>query len=226
MPILTPPPPLSDRSPLKDVKDDIPAAKRSAPELSTVTEIRAESPKLKDKPAELAKKPSPADEPKTKLPTPEPEREVYKAVEGSEFYKLEECDHLEQVFEETFGQILELDDDPEEREFSKDMVYDYFDQVKVTFKEMDTYFANQDLLQLSSRGHFLKGSSAALGLDRVQRLCEKIQHCGACRDEKLDKDMTQGEAMDVMRKLLRTLKLEYADAEDWLKDFFENHRSL
>lgn len=31
---------------------------------------------------------------------------------------------------------------------------------------------------MSARGHFLKGSSAALGLQRVQHSCEALQHFG------------------------------------------------
>lgn len=39
---------------------------------------------------------------------------------------------------ETFNQILELDDEEEDdREFSRGMVYEYFAQVEKTFKELD-----------------------------------------------------------------------------------------
>jgi len=38
----------------------------------------------------------------------------------------------------TFEQILEMDDDEEEREFSKSIVYGFFDQAEVTFKDMDS----------------------------------------------------------------------------------------
>ena len=36
-----------------------------------------------------------------------------------------------------FEQILEMDDDEVEREFSKSIVYDFFDQAKSTFEKMD-----------------------------------------------------------------------------------------
>ena len=38
----------------------------------------------------------------------------------------------------TFEQILEMDDDEEEREFSKSIVYDFFTQAETTFVKMDT----------------------------------------------------------------------------------------
>lgn len=37
----------------------------------------------------------------------------------------------------TFSQILEMDDDEDERDFSKSIVYDFFDQARSTFDKMD-----------------------------------------------------------------------------------------
>ena len=37
----------------------------------------------------------------------------------------------------TFEQILEMDEDEEEREFSKSIVFDFFLQADATFKKMD-----------------------------------------------------------------------------------------
>ena len=37
----------------------------------------------------------------------------------------------------TFAQILEMDDDEEERDFSKSIVYGFFDQAKSTFENME-----------------------------------------------------------------------------------------
>lgn len=39
---------------------------------------------------------------------------------------------------ETFGQILEMDDDDEDREFSKSIVYNFFDQASATLVKMET----------------------------------------------------------------------------------------
>lgn len=38
----------------------------------------------------------------------------------------------------TFEQILEMDEDEDEREFSKSIVFDFFGQADATFKKMDT----------------------------------------------------------------------------------------
>lgn len=48
---------------------------------------------------------------------------------------LPDCgDALDQL---TFEQILEMDDDEDEREFSKSIVYGFFEQAEVTFDKMD-----------------------------------------------------------------------------------------
>lgn len=49
------------------------------------------------------------------------------------------------------------------------------------------------LAELSSLGHFLKGSSAALGIIKVQASCEKMQHYGNKRDEEEGVDLKEGE---------------------------------
>ena len=38
---------------------------------------------------------------------------------------------------ETFSQILELDEDEETHDFSRPMVWEYFEQAEKTFREMD-----------------------------------------------------------------------------------------
>ena len=38
----------------------------------------------------------------------------------------------------TFEQILEMDDDEDERDFSKSIVYGFFEQAENTFTKMDT----------------------------------------------------------------------------------------
>lgn len=40
------------------------------------------------------------------------------------------------VDKDTFHQLLEMDDD-EEREFSKSIVWNYFEQAETTFQQMD-----------------------------------------------------------------------------------------
>jgi len=121
----------------------------------------------------------------------------------------------------TFEQILEMDDDEDEREFSKSIVYGFFEQAEQTFKELDEALEKKDLVQLSSLGHFLKGSSATLGLTKVKDSCAKIQHYGQMKNEAGTEDEP-----DKVLCLARTktaiedVKKEYAEVEIVLKKFF------
>lgn len=78
----------------------------------------------------------------------------------------------------TFEQILEMDDD-DDREFSKGIVAGFFEQAAETFNQMEKFLQEKNLEELSSLGHFLKGSSATIGLVKIKEHCEKIQHYGA-----------------------------------------------
>ncbi|WPH04209.1 Multistep phosphorelay regulator 1 [Acrodontium crateriforme] len=123
----------------------------------------------------------------------------------------------------TFEQILEMDDDEEEREFSRSIVYDFFTQADGTFKNMDNELANGNLGRLSELGHFLKGSSATLGLAKVQASCEKIQHYGAQKDEtgnsKVDdKDL----CLKNCRTEIARAKTDFKEAERLLKRFYHD----
>jgi HPt (histidine-containing phosphotransfer) domain-containing protein len=126
---------------------------------------------------------------------------------------------VDMVDMETFQQILELDEDGT-REFSRGMSWAYFSQVDTTFKDMDKAFEAKNLKKLSELGHFLKGSSAALGVSKVQASCEKIQHYGALRDEEEDKDLSEGAALDKIERLLGTVKEEYSAASEWMKRWY------
>lgn len=79
----------------------------------------------------------------------------------------------------------------------------------------------KDLAKLSSLGHFLKGSSAALGVSKVQASCERMQHYGQRRDEEIGIDLTNEEALSKIGPLLTQVKAEYHDAEEWLKAWYE-----
>lgn len=80
----------------------------------------------------------------------------------------------------------------------------------------------KDLLKLSDLGHFLKGSSAALGVAKVQWSCEKMQHYGKLRDEVNSVDLDETTALEKISTLLVQVKEEHAEAEKWLKKYYEN----
>ncbi|KXL43117.1 hypothetical protein M433DRAFT_31090, partial [Acidomyces richmondensis BFW] len=123
----------------------------------------------------------------------------------------------------TFEQILEMDDDEDEREFSKSIVYDFFTQAENTFQKMDANLEKKDLSQLSGLGHFLKGSSATLGLTKVKDSCEKIQHFGAHKDGTGMKEEPDDEkCLQNCKLAIEQAKMEFKEAEAALKRFYHD----
>ncbi|KAK4685488.1 osomolarity two-component system, phosphorelay intermediate protein YPD1, partial [Tremellales sp. Uapishka_1] len=131
---------------------------------------------------------------------------------------------------DVFSQIRDMDDDEEEdegsggeggHEFSKSIVWGFFEQADTTFEQMQEAIIAHDLPNLSSLGHFLKGSSAALGIIKVQASCEKMQHYGNMRDEETGEDLDKDEALNRIKGLLADCKRDYKVAEGWLKRLYE-----
>jgi len=140
----------------------------------------------------------------------------------------------------TFEQILEMDDDEEEREFSRSIVMDFFKQAQETFKELDTSLyttpsfrlpsisnylhcrESKDLADLSAKGHFLKGSSATLGLIKMKDSCEKIQHFGARKDETGTTDEKDDEvSLEKLATTVKETKEEFKEAATLLYKFYD-----
>jgi osomolarity two-component system phosphorelay intermediate protein YPD1 len=120
----------------------------------------------------------------------------------------------------TFEQILEMDDD-DDRDFSKSIVFDFFDQAENTFNKMNSCLVKRDLAQLSALGHFLKGSSATLGLTKVKDSCEKIQHFGANKDETGTKDeLNDDVCLKRLETTIKQAKQEFVEVEKVLKNFY------
>lgn len=119
-----------------------------------------------------------------------------------------------------FDQITEMDDEDPECEFSREIVVDYFKQAATTFEELRQALTKRDLGVLSAKGHFLKGSSAALGIKKVQDSCEHIQHYGAKRDEINNKDLTEAQALRRITLLMPRLEKDFESAKKWLENYY------
>ncbi|CAK9779569.1 unnamed protein product [Cutaneotrichosporon oleaginosum] len=128
---------------------------------------------------------------------------------------------------EIFGQIQDMDDDDEDdavgHEFSKGIVWGYFEQAENTFKQMQEAIEEPSLWKLSSLGHFLKGSSAALGIIKVQNSCEKMQHYGNLRDEEVGAALSEDEALRRIKQLLVDCKRDYAVASAYLRQLYASY---
>lgn len=122
----------------------------------------------------------------------------------------------------TFEQLLEMDDDENDRQFSSDLVQGFKDQAEETFASIEEALQQKDLGRLSELGHFLKGSSAAVGLTKVVASCEKIQHYGQKKDETgngfIDDDQ---ECLQKIQEEFETVKGHYATCCTYLDNFFK-----
>jgi len=82
------------------------------------------------------------------------------------------------------------------------------------------------LAQLSALGHFLKGSSATLGLTKVKDSCEKIQHFGAHKDETGTKDEPDKEkCLKNCKDTIAQAKTEFKEVEIALRRFYHDESS-
>jgi len=119
----------------------------------------------------------------------------------------------------TFNQILEMDE-PDDQQFSSSIVFDFFDQADETFKEMDAALKDGNLAELSSLGHFLKGSSATLGLVKVREGCEKIQRYG--KKENVDGKSIDDETLclDRIKDEIKTVKVDIKEARQALYAYY------
>jgi len=117
---------------------------------------------------------------------------------------------------------LEMDDD-DEREFSRSIVFGFFEQAEETFSNMADALKEDDLAALGLLGHFLKGSSATLGMTKVKDACEKIENLGRGKKESDDKtEVDDAKKLSKIKETIVVVKTEYKDAEKRLKAFYHD----
>jgi len=71
----------------------------------------------------------------------------------------------------------------------------------------------KDLKQISQLGHFLKGSSAALGVKRVSGTCEQIQNTA--------KGIPSDKTLEEVMSLLKRVREEYVAAKRCLLEYVQ-----
>jgi osomolarity two-component system, phosphorelay intermediate protein YPD1 len=79
----------------------------------------------------------------------------------------------------------------------------------------------KDLNALSELGHFLKGSSASLGLIKVKDSCKKIEHYSEKKDETGTEEITEEEDLEKLKTTIEQARKEFEEVEKVLKKFYE-----
>lgn len=88
-------------------------------------------------------------------------------------------------------------------------------------KKLTSCRDDKKLAELSSLGHFLKGSSATLGLNKVKEACEKIQHYGAGKDETgTVAEPDESASLKNIEATLKEAKEDYSEVEGFLRKFY------
>ncbi|KIX96583.1 uncharacterized protein Z520_07849 [Fonsecaea multimorphosa CBS 102226] len=129
-------------------------------------------------------------------------------------------DFGDNVEKSTFEQILDMDEE-DDRDFSKSIVFGFLEQAEQTFSKMDTAMKDKDLAELSSLGHFLKGSSATLGFTKVKDECEKIQHYGHKKNETGEVDEPdEAKCLRLIGESLDEAKRAYEVVNNLMKQFY------
>ncbi|PSR78813.1 hpt domain-containing protein [Coniella lustricola] len=129
-------------------------------------------------------------------------------------------DFGDQVDIQTFSQILEMDDDEVEREFSKPLVMNFFEQAEETFEKMEDALKEKKLDELSNLGHFLKGSSATLGFNKIRDSCQIIQQYGHKQTVDGADEPDEKVCLSKIEDAIKNLKEDFTDLEKDLKAFF------
>ncbi|KAJ2613627.1 Phosphorelay intermediate protein [Coemansia sp. RSA 1365] len=131
-----------------------------------------------------------------------------------------------------FNQLLTMDEDDDYdgdssqdeedlHKFSRDIVSQYFDQARTTFADMEKALKAKDLPKLSSLGHFLKGSSATIGVKKVMECCKHIQFLGKLQNINGKDSVDKEQALKLITQELQTGKKEYINAREFLGFFYE-----
>ncbi|KAF9281704.1 hypothetical protein BGZ68_006463 [Mortierella alpina] len=118
-----------------------------------------------------------------------------------------------------FEQLLGLDEDIE---FVKTVIKEYFEQAKQKIGEMQEAIPKKDFAKLLELGHFLKGSSAAVGIIKMKASCGRLQHYGSRLDAEGHNPITDEEALKLTEALLIQMQAENEEARNYLKRVYLN----
>ncbi|SCW03951.1 LAFE_0H02652g1_1 [Lachancea fermentati] len=120
---------------------------------------------------------------------------------------------------EILSEIVSMDED--NPDFSKELIIQYIDQAETTFAHIEAELDGScDLTQLASLGHFLRGSSAALGLQRIAWACERIQNYGRKREGVVSGQEDDAHFAGLIRQTLEQARLEFAAVRRELSKFY------
>ena len=102
--------------------------------------------------------------------------------------------------------------------------YDYDTMFPLTFTFSIICSASSDLEKLSSLGHFLKGSSATLGLVKVREGCEKIQRYGKKENVDGSPEPNESLCLNRIKDEIKTVKEDIAEAHRAFNAYYDKEQ--
>ncbi|CAO3564630.1 unnamed protein product [Mortierella alpina] len=121
-----------------------------------------------------------------------------------------------------FEQLLALDEDTA---FVRTLVDDYFEQAERTIEEMQEAVKEKKFTKLSELGHFLKGSSAAVGIIKMKVSCGRLHNYGNRLDAEGINTLKDEEALKMIEKLLIQMRSENEEARDSLTQVLDERET-
>lgn len=106
--------------------------------------------------------------------------------------------------------------------FSQQLIVQYIEQAETTFRQISEKLnlSTPDLINISSLGHFLKGSSASLGLQRIAWTCERIQNYGKKAGVQADKSHPDSQITGLISEALDLAQCEFKSARAELSKYY------
>ncbi|AGO10274.1 AaceriABL182Cp [[Ashbya] aceris (nom. inval.)] len=118
------------------------------------------------------------------------------------------------------NEVVSMDED--DPGFSQSLFVQYFDQADTTFQQIQRELESEapELATLSSLGHFLKGSSASLGLQRVAWACERIQNYGKRGEGAASSQEPDAHYVQLITDTLQLARAEVQAARKELSEYY------
>ncbi|KAI8868746.1 histidine-phosphotransfer domain, HPT domain-containing protein [Ramicandelaber brevisporus] len=119
-----------------------------------------------------------------------------------------------------FKQLLEMDDPEDEIPFSREITGSFFEQARSTLVSMDGALSRRDVIELGRLGHYLKGSSAVIGLRKVTTDCERIQILGNGNGNNEHATSDRDKLLENMGEAIVSLRANIVEAEPFIQSVF------
>lgn len=123
---------------------------------------------------------------------------------------------------EALEQVLEMDEIPEEHDFSGPLIEGFKEQVEATLTQMEQAFEDEDLQKLASLAGNLESPSKNFGCFRIENSCNKIKLYAMGQDEAGDEIEDSNLRFQMIVEEVNLLQDNFKILVEVLDEFFKN----